>query len=144
MKMVNFANRWVYTGSLTTPPCTVGVYFQVVDRVLPISKRHYDWYIKQQRATDQTAYTVKNGNAHEIRQLSTARNLAVTGNWRVTMPVDNHNVTYMRIDVMGNETGRQAIITTILAIIVAVIVIVTVVLGFVARGWAKQVKAMEE
>lgn len=27
MKMVNFANRWVYTGSLTTPPCTVGVYF---------------------------------------------------------------------------------------------------------------------
>lgn len=68
----------------------------------------------------------------------------MTGNWRVTMPVDNHNVTYMRIDVLGNETGRQAIITTILAIIVAVIVIVTIVLGFVARGWAKQVKAMEE
>jgi len=27
MRIVNFANRWVYTGSLTTPPCTVGVYF---------------------------------------------------------------------------------------------------------------------
>ena len=27
MRMINFANRWVYTGSLTTPPCTVGVYF---------------------------------------------------------------------------------------------------------------------
>jgi hypothetical protein len=25
MKIVNFANRWVYTGSLTTPPCSVGV-----------------------------------------------------------------------------------------------------------------------
>lgn len=68
----------------------------------------------------------------------------MTGNWRVTMPVDNHNVTYMRIDVMGNEKGRQAIITTILAIIVAAVVIVSVVLALVARGWAKQVKAMEE
>jgi len=45
MNIANFANRWVYTGSLTTPPCTVGVYFQVVDRVLPISKKHYDLYL---------------------------------------------------------------------------------------------------
>jgi hypothetical protein len=46
MRIANFANRWVYTGSLTTPPCSVGVYFQVVDRVLPISKKHYDLYLK--------------------------------------------------------------------------------------------------
>jgi len=26
-KIVDFAGRWVYTGSLTTPPCNVGVYF---------------------------------------------------------------------------------------------------------------------
>lgn len=44
-KIVNFANRWTYTGSLTTPPCTVGVYFQVVDRVLPISEEHYNAYV---------------------------------------------------------------------------------------------------
>lgn len=42
MDIVNFHSRWVYTGSLTTPPCSVGVYFQVVDRVLPISKKHYE------------------------------------------------------------------------------------------------------
>lgn len=41
-KLVNFANRWVYTGSLTTPPCTVGVYFQVCERVLPITEAHYN------------------------------------------------------------------------------------------------------
>lgn len=27
MKIVDASSRWVYTGSLTTPPCTVGVYF---------------------------------------------------------------------------------------------------------------------
>ena len=45
MKIANFANRWAYTGSLTTPPCTVGVYFQVAERVLPISERHYNAYV---------------------------------------------------------------------------------------------------
>lgn len=46
MKVVDTSSRWVYTGSLTTPPCTVGVYFQVVDRILPIKKKHYDLYLK--------------------------------------------------------------------------------------------------
>ena len=39
------AGRWVYTGSLTTPPCTVGVFFQVYDRVLPISRKHLNLYL---------------------------------------------------------------------------------------------------
>lgn len=46
--LINFANRWTYVGSLTTPPCTVGIYFQVAERVLPISKKHYDAYVAHQ------------------------------------------------------------------------------------------------
>jgi carbonic anhydrase len=48
MRIVNFANRWVYIGSLTTPPCSIGVLHQVVDRVLPISRRHLELYRKHQ------------------------------------------------------------------------------------------------
>lgn len=43
------AGRWVYTGSLTTPPCSIGVYFQVFDRVLPISRKHLNMYLAQQK-----------------------------------------------------------------------------------------------
>jgi len=46
-KTVDFANRWVYSGSLTTPPCTTSVYFQVADRVLPISEKHFNAYVAQ-------------------------------------------------------------------------------------------------
>lgn len=55
-KTVNFASRWAYQGSLTTPPCTTSVYFQVVDRVLPISQKHYDAYVAQQAKHTSAAY----------------------------------------------------------------------------------------
>jgi len=33
---VNWNNRWSYSGSLTTPPCTVDVQHNVLRQVLPI------------------------------------------------------------------------------------------------------------
>jgi len=45
VNLMSDAGRWVYTGSLTTPPCTVGVFFQVYDRVLPISRKHLNLYL---------------------------------------------------------------------------------------------------
>lgn len=47
--IMNVANRWVYTGSLTTPPCNVGVLFNIFDRVLPISEKHFNAYIAHQQ-----------------------------------------------------------------------------------------------
>ena len=87
MKIVNFANRWVYTGSLTTPPCSVGVLHQVMDRVLPISPKHLNLYKKHQHQHDQKEYTVKNAakpNGYEVKLDTVNTPMDVTGNWRET------------------------------------------------------------
>ena len=36
MNIVNFNKRWVYHGSLTTPPCSPVVYWNVIDFIFPI------------------------------------------------------------------------------------------------------------
>lgn len=146
MKMNNFASRWVYTGSLTTPPCSVGVYFQVVDRVLPISQRHYDAYIKQQREYVQQAYTLADGaDKHKIGNFTQGRRLDVTGNWRVTQPIDNHNVTYMRGGMPdGNQGERHRLVTTVVAILFAVALLISAILAYVAFKFNKKIKELKE
>ena len=36
MMMAQMKNRWVYKGSVTTPPCDTFVYWNVLKRVYPI------------------------------------------------------------------------------------------------------------
>ena len=40
MNMVDFNNRWVYSGSTTTPPCTTEVFWNNLSTVYPISEKH--------------------------------------------------------------------------------------------------------
>ena len=47
MNMVNMKNRWVYQGSLTTPPCEQKVYWNVLQTIYPIKKAHLDLFKKQ-------------------------------------------------------------------------------------------------
>lgn len=42
MMMADMNNRWVYKGSVTTPPCDTYVYWNVLTTVYPISQKHLD------------------------------------------------------------------------------------------------------
>lgn len=81
MELVDFNNRWAYKGSLTTPPCTSFVYWNVLSTVYPIKEEHLKLF-KDQLAKD------------------TVSDLATRGNWRITQDIDNHNVMYI------SQTGK--------------------------------------
>lgn len=44
MMLVDTANRWVYKGSVTTPPCDTLVYWNVLRTIYPIKKKHLDLF----------------------------------------------------------------------------------------------------
>jgi len=46
MRRIDTKNRWVYKGSLTTPPCTKLIYWNVVSTVYPIKERHLKLFRK--------------------------------------------------------------------------------------------------
>jgi carbonic anhydrase len=65
MSVVDPSERWAYKGSLTTPPCTTNVYFNVLSQVYPISDRHVQLFKTQLQRGD----------------------LQKTGNWRAIQPL---------------------------------------------------------
>lgn len=40
MKYADLNNRWSYKGSLTTPPCSKTVFFNVMRKVWPLKEKH--------------------------------------------------------------------------------------------------------
>jgi len=44
MMMVDADNRYVYSGSVTTPPCAKSVYWNVLSTVYPISEYHLELF----------------------------------------------------------------------------------------------------
>lgn len=46
LMMVNTDDRWIYKGSVTTPPCAQSVYWNVLRTVYPIKKEHLDLFKK--------------------------------------------------------------------------------------------------
>jgi len=62
-------NRWVYKGSVTTPPCAKLVYWNVLNKVYPISERHLFLYKQHlvNRPTKKNNYVDYTGNYREIQ-----------------------------------------------------------------------------
>ena len=42
MAMMDYEKRWVYHGSLTTPPCSPFIFWNVMRRVMPIRQDQFD------------------------------------------------------------------------------------------------------
>ena len=70
MEMLDTSNRWAYKGSLTTPPCSKTVFFNILNKVYPIKQEHLDMY-KQ--------------------QLEQAPDVKAKGNYRVIQPIDTQD-----------------------------------------------------
>ena len=46
MGFVDLEERWVYHGSLTTPPCTPKVYWNVINKIFPIRLKEMEKFKK--------------------------------------------------------------------------------------------------
>ena len=44
MEMVDSKNRWIYKGSVTTPPCATFVYWNVLSTIYPVSQKHLNLF----------------------------------------------------------------------------------------------------
>lgn len=47
MEMVDSNNRWIYKGSVTTPPCATYVYWNVLSTIYPVSQKHLDMFVNK-------------------------------------------------------------------------------------------------
>ena len=66
LNIVDGRNRYIYQGSLTTPPCTTNVYWNVLETVYPIKEEHLALF---QAQLDRTVGLKDSGNWREIQEI---------------------------------------------------------------------------
>ena len=79
---VNFEKRWVYRGSFTSPPCIEGVFWHIIDDVLPINQETLNLFLRK--------------NNHHSR--GDHRCDTCTGNNRQIQPLNDRIVYYVHQD----------------------------------------------
>jgi hypothetical protein len=88
MKYADLNNRWAYKGSLTTPPCTKTVYFNVLRKVWPLKPKH----LKQFRDL-----MLKHGQGPFFKKAD--------GNHRVIQPVNTQDPVLIINNINAEKTG---------------------------------------
>lgn len=66
MEMVDSNKRWIYKGSVTTPPCATFVYWNVLSTIYPISREHLNLFIEKQLGQGDGGELKNYGNYREI------------------------------------------------------------------------------
>lgn len=80
--------RWVYSGSVTTPPCAKSVYWNVVARVMPIKEKHYRLF-------------------KDIITKKSPTYVTPTGNYRVICKLDKQSPQLMMPNVPSTLTPKS-------------------------------------
>ena len=88
MEMVDGNNRWIYKGSVTTPPCATFVYWNVLSTIYPVSQSQLDKFVNKQLAKGEEGM------------------LDDYGNWREIQAIDKHNVIYLKNDAEEGAAGK--------------------------------------
>lgn len=102
MDIVDLKNRWVYKGSLTSPPCTPNVYWNVLRTIYPIKSKYTSQFKKQLERGDGTA----DGKNYRKVQPVTAENTPIIIETEDSKREDiyyNINVNIYDQDLSGEE-----------------------------------------
>jgi len=81
MNMVDFDNRYAFIGSLTTPPCTRDVYFNVLSTIYPVRQTDLDAFNDRLRPSGTNSQTTSGTNT-----------AAGTGNFRKPQPYNGQDL----------------------------------------------------
>ena len=99
--------------------------------MLPISRKHLNYYLAQQREYQQDLiYLPRDGKSED--QTATYKekvSLDKTGNWRITNKVDKHNVYYLRANEPSKLIKDAEGTATIMGILFAVGIVLSIGLG---------------
>ena len=98
MMMADTESRWVYKGSVTTPPCATIVYWNVVRKIYPLKQKHLDQF-----------------NAQMARG-------GIKTNFREVLPIDDHD-----LHIIEGRGGRMPHLEAAVGIVGALMAIFCVI-----------------
>ena len=106
MEMVDNKNRWIYKGSVTTPPCATAVYWNVLSTIYPVKQKHLDLFKKQ----------LDRGEDGKLDEL---------GNWREIQEINGQDVIYLQNIVKEDDADKGLLAGIIVLGIISLILIFT-------------------
>lgn len=106
MNLVDTNNRWAYKGSLTTPPCSKTIYFNVLTKVYPIKYHHVNFFRKH---------------------LNKTKGLMQSGNWRAVQPIETQDVKLITNFVKEIKSDYYPLLVALIVLVVIMIVGIAIV-----------------